>query len=53
MIESFCTAFLLHFSKRFGSANIHFSIEITLFILHFFHFSGNNNTATLFSSNNI
>lgn len=35
MIGSFCTALLLHFSKRFGSANIHFSLEITLIILHF------------------
>ena len=37
MIGSFCTTSLLHFSKRFDSANIHFSIGITLMILHFFH----------------
>ena len=37
MIGFFCTASLLHFSKRFIIANIHFSIEITLLILHFFH----------------
>ena len=37
MIESFCTTLLLHFSKRFSIANIHFSSEIALMILHFFY----------------
>ena len=37
MIGSFCTTSLLHFSKRFDSANIHFSIEIDLSIPHFFY----------------
>ena len=37
MIGSFCTTLLLHFSKRFDSANIHFSVKITLMILHFFY----------------
>ena len=37
MIGSFCTTLLLHFSKRFSTANIHFSIKIALMILHFFY----------------
>ena len=37
MIGSFCTTLLLHFSKRFSTANIHFSIKIALIILHFFY----------------
>ena len=37
MIGSFCTTLILHFSKRFDYANIHFSIETHLSILHFFH----------------
>ena len=37
MIGSFCIALVLHFSKRFDYANIHFSIETHLSILHFFY----------------
>lgn len=38
MPGSFCTALLLHFSKRFDIANLHFSIKIVPLIIHFSDF---------------